>query len=72
MTSFLYIGNNSVKISTNDKNFISFEIYTERAVEKCPRWNFKTQRKPSNSKNKSVKSITGHPVAKNLKQAANT
>ena len=32
------------------------------AVEECPRWNFKTLRKPSNSKNKKVKRIAGHPL----------
>ena len=32
------------------------------AVEKCQRWNFSTLRKPSNSKNKKVKRIAGHPV----------
>ena len=40
MTSFSYFGNISVKISPNNKKNDSFEIYTERAVEKCPRWNF--------------------------------
>ena len=43
-----------------------FIIYTERAVEKCPRWNFQTPRMPRNSINKSVYSFGGHPVYSDL------
>ena len=42
-----------------------FKFYAERAVEKCPRWNFYTPRKTRNSKNKSGYSIVGHPVIDN-------
>ena len=38
------------------------KIYTERAVGKCPRWNFYTPRKLRNSKKKSRNSFVGHPV----------
>ena len=57
MTSFLYIGNNSVKISPNDKFFHSFEIYMERAVEKCPKWNFYVLWMQRNEQKKSVNNI---------------
>ena len=39
-----------------------FGIYTERAIEKCQRWNFQTPWKPKNSNNKSVYSFARHPV----------
>ena len=32
--------NISVQISLDNKEMDIFKIYTERAVEKCPRWNF--------------------------------
>ena len=35
-----YFGNISVQISPNNEKLDIFEIYTKRAVEKCPRWNF--------------------------------
>ena len=38
-----------------------FQIYTGRAVEKCPRW------KPRNSPNKIGNSFGGHPVVSQLK-----
>ena len=62
MTSLQSFGNNLVKISPNNNKMDIFIIYTERAVEKCPRWNFQTPWKPRNSKNKSVNSFAGHPV----------
>jgi len=37
-------------------------MYVGRAVEKCPRWNFYTPKKPINSINKSGNSFCGHPV----------
>ena len=42
MTTMFYFGNISVKISPNNNKMDIFRIYTERAVEKCPRWNFQT------------------------------
>ena len=58
MTSFYYFGNISVKIAPNNNKFDSFEFYTERAVEKCPRWNLEAEKLTK----KSVNSIVGHPV----------
>jgi len=49
-------------ISSNDRKLDIFEIYIERAVEGCPRWNSQTPRKPRNSKSKSGYSFKGHPV----------
>ena len=40
MPSLQYFGNISVQISPNNKKMDIFEIYTKRAVEKCPRWIF--------------------------------
>ena len=40
--------NISANFSPNIKKVDIFEIYAERAVEKCPRWNFQTPRKPRN------------------------
>ena len=40
MTSFKYFVNIVVNISPNNNKLDSFKIYTERAVEKFPRWNF--------------------------------
>ncbi len=62
MTSQQYFANISVQISLNNKELDIFKIYTKRAVEKCPRWNFQTLRKPRNSKNKSGNRFAGHPV----------
>ena len=60
-----YFGNISIQISPNIKKLYIFEIYTKRAVEKCPRWNFQTPRKPRNSRNKSGYSFKRHPVISN-------
>ena len=48
------------------------KIYTERAVGKCPRWNFYTPRKPKNLKKKSGNSFGGHPVCTILELASKT
>ena len=40
MPSLQYFENISVQISPNNKKMDIFEIYTKRAVEKCPRLNF--------------------------------
>ena len=34
----------------------------KRAVQKCPRWNFKLLWRPRNQQNKSGNNIAGHPV----------
>ena len=62
MTSFQYFVNISVKISPNSNKLDSFKIYTERAVEKCPRLNFYVLWRPRNLQNKSVNNILGRPV----------
>ena len=48
MTSLYYFGNNLIQVSPINKKMDIFKIYTERAVEKCPRWIFETPRKPRN------------------------
>ena len=62
MISLQYFANKSVQISPNNNKMDIFKIFTKRAVEKCPIWNFQTPRKPRNSKNKSGNNIAGHPV----------
>ena len=62
MTSQQYFANILVQISPKHNKLDIFYIYTERAVEKCPRWIFQTPRKPRNSINKSGNSFGGHPV----------
>ena len=37
MTSLLYFGNISVEILSNNNKMNLFRIYTEKAVEKCPK-----------------------------------
>ena len=51
-----------VKISSNNNKMDIFIIYTERAIEKCQRWNFLTPLRQRNSKNKSMYSFAGHLV----------
>ena len=62
MTSSQYFGNILVKILPNDNKMDILRIYTERAIEKCQRWDFQTSWKPRTSKSKSVDSFAGYPV----------
>ena len=62
MISLQYFANISVQISPNNNKLDIFKIYTERAVGKCPRWNFQAYWKPRNLINKSVYSFGEHPV----------
>ena len=61
-TSLQFFENISVQISPNNSKLDIFEIYTKRAVGKCPRCTFLTIRKPKKSINKSGNSFGGHPV----------
>ena len=62
ISSLRYFANIWVHISPHTKKLDIFKIYTKWAVEKCPRGNFWTPRKPRNPENKSGNSIVGHPV----------
>ena len=64
ITSLWCFANISVHILPKNKTLDIFKIYTTWPVEKCPRWNFWTPRKPRNSKNKSGNRFAGHPVLK--------
>ena len=61
MTSLQYFGHILVKILPNTNKMDIFRIYIERAVEKCPRWNFQELWRPRNEQNKSGNNIAGHP-----------
>ena len=71
MNTLQYFRNISVQISSNNKKLDIFEICTKRAVEKCPRLNFQTPRKPKSSKNKSGTSFAGHPVDTGMREEQN-
>ena len=68
MTLLWYFANISVQILPNNKKVDIFKLYTEMAVEKCPRWNFWTHKKPRSSKNESGYSFARHSVAQKLSE----